>query len=249
MSFFLTFVISLKVILISQIIFGIFPVDGLRQQSSSHLSFKLKSFFFAYSTLVQCGIALMFSTSIYKQLNGRIEYSKIGEELKRRRSHHISWLFPIFTGFTVKFVFFILNFLVYFNFTMVAKKWPEYVFHWEKSERKLMELGVMQNQESGLKRRIKTVFIIIMVLAFSKILLQSFFFLLEDQDFFLQLNIIWESLQAFTCQNHVGTCGQPKKLTFVNHLQTFSASSSSTFTWASLHRSSMYFGENFHSTH
>lgn len=80
LSFFrlLSFILF-KVILIPQMCFGIFPVDGLRHRSSSRLSFNLKSFCFIYSTLVQCGIVLMFTTSIFKQLNSRIEYSKIGE--------------------------------------------------------------------------------------------------------------------------------------------------------------------------
>lgn len=62
-------------------IFGIFPVTGLRHRDSSRLSFKLRSFAFIYSLLVQCGMAIMFSTSIYKQLNSRIEYTKVGERL------------------------------------------------------------------------------------------------------------------------------------------------------------------------
>lgn len=59
--------------------FGIFPVGGLRHRDSTRLSFKVKSFCFIYSMLVQCGIALMFTTSIYKQLNSRIEYTKVGK--------------------------------------------------------------------------------------------------------------------------------------------------------------------------
>lgn len=68
----------------------------------------------------------------------------------------------------VKFVFFFLNFLVYFNFTMVARKWPQYVSHWENAERKLMELQVMQHQDVRLKRQVRTIFIFIMFLAFSE---------------------------------------------------------------------------------
>lgn len=71
-------------------------------------------------------------------------------------------------SFTVKLVFFFLNFLVYFNFTMVAKKWPEYVTHWENAERKLLELQVMQYQDVKVRRRITRIFVFIMFLAFSK---------------------------------------------------------------------------------
>lgn len=75
-------------------------------------------------------------------------------------------IYPI--SFSVKFIFFFLNFLVYFNFTMVAKHWPGYVAKWEVAERKLMELKVMQKQDLNLKRRIKIIIVVIMVLAFSK---------------------------------------------------------------------------------
>lgn len=164
LSFFWLLSFSLKVILISQMFFGIFPVGGLRHRRSSHLSFKLNSFFFIYSTLVQCGIILLFSTSIYKQLNSRIEYSKIGKQNIFPRD---SLKYQQFSS-SVKFIFFLLNFLVYLNFTLVARKWPQFVFHCESSERKLLELQVMQHQDVGVKRRVKTVLVVVMVMAFSK---------------------------------------------------------------------------------
>ncbi|CRK99526.1 CLUMA_CG012845, isoform A [Clunio marinus] len=67
------------VLLLSQAMFGIFPICGLRHLNSAQLSFKYRSFSFIYSMLIQCGIVLMFTTSIYKQLNSRIEYSKAGK--------------------------------------------------------------------------------------------------------------------------------------------------------------------------
>lgn len=89
----------------------------------------------------------------------------------------------------VKFIFFFLNFLVYFNFTLVARGWPKFVHRWESTERKLMELRVMQHQDIKLNRRIRTAFVVIMVLAFSsshslalclvKILLRRIFFSVE----------------------------------------------------------------------
>lgn len=165
--------LSLKVIFTSQMIFGIFPVCGLRQRSSSQLSFKLKSFSFVFSTLVQCGIALMFTTSIYKQLNSRIEYTKVGKSpaipsdwwaLNQPNDDLLRFLF------TVKFIFLFLNFLVYFNFTIVASKWPQFVIKWENAERKLMELQVMQHQDAQIKRRIKRILLSIMLMAFSNLL-------------------------------------------------------------------------------
>lgn len=60
-------------------IFGIFPVSGLRQKNSTKLSFNVKSIQFISCFLVQFGIAIMFSTSIFKQLNSQIEYTKVGK--------------------------------------------------------------------------------------------------------------------------------------------------------------------------
>lgn len=74
-----SFFSAFKVILLSQTLFGVFPVCGLRHRNSSRLSFKWRSLSFLYSVLVQGGIALMFTTSIYKQLNSRIEYTKVGK--------------------------------------------------------------------------------------------------------------------------------------------------------------------------
>lgn len=71
--------LSKKVILASQLVFGIFPVSGLRHKNSSQLSFKMTTFSFFFSSLVQCGIVVMFSASIFKQLNSRIEYTKVGK--------------------------------------------------------------------------------------------------------------------------------------------------------------------------
>jgi DNA-binding transcriptional regulator/RsmH inhibitor MraZ len=65
-------------------------------------------------------------------------------------------------------VFFFLNFLVYVNFTIVARKWPQYVKHWERAEQKLLELHVMQQQDQQVQRKIWKVAIVIMVLALSK---------------------------------------------------------------------------------
>lgn len=90
----------------------------------------------------------------------------------------------------VKFVFFFLNFLVYFNFTMVARKWPQYVSHWENAERKLMELQVMQHQDVRLRRRVKTIFVLIMFLAFSNFYdLKFVFFCSISLNFFLFLSV------------------------------------------------------------
>lgn len=79
---FLSFFSVEKDILASQLVFGIFPVSGLRQNNSSELSFNLKSIQFISCALVQCGIAVMFSTSIFNQLNSQIEYTKVGNDLQ-----------------------------------------------------------------------------------------------------------------------------------------------------------------------
>lgn len=76
---------------------------------------------------------------------------------------------------SVKFIFFFLNFLLYFNFTLVAKQWPRFVSQWELAERKLMELQVMQKQDVNLKRRIKVIIVFIMIVALSKPLFDVFF--------------------------------------------------------------------------
>jgi hypothetical protein len=70
--------------------------------------------------------------------------------------------------FTVKFIFFFLNFLVYFNFMLVARKWPQYVNHWENAERKFMELQILQYQNLRLKPRIQKIFVLVTLVAFSK---------------------------------------------------------------------------------
>lgn len=161
--------IFFAVILLSQTLFGIFPVSGLRHGDSSQLSFKYKSILFIYTLLVQCGIVLMFTTSIYKQLNSRIEYTKVGTSCKFNKHAKLIYLMIRFhLSFAVKFIFFFLNFLVYFNFTMVARKWPKFVSHWENAERQLTELRVIQLQDIRVKRRIKKIFIGTMFLAFSK---------------------------------------------------------------------------------
>lgn len=107
----------------------------------------------------------MFTTSIYKQLNSRIEYTKVGKRQIRLSIYHEIDDSPSFIS--VKFVFFFLNFLVYLNFTLVARGWPKFILSWENAERKLMELQVMQHQDIKLRRRIKTVFFVIMFFAFS----------------------------------------------------------------------------------
>jgi hypothetical protein len=76
----------------------------------------------------------------------------------------------IMAPFTVKFIFFFLNFLVYFNFMMVARKWPQYVNHWENAERKFMELQILQYQNLKLKRRIQKIFVLVTLVAFSEYL-------------------------------------------------------------------------------
>lgn len=124
----------------------------------------------------------------------------------------------------VKFVFFFLNFLVYFNFTMVARKWPQYVSHWENAERKLMELQVMQHQDVRLRRRVKTIFVFIMFLAFSNIYDLKFVLFAQFRSIFFsffQLSIILALLRVFIYPNLVGTSDLLKRLTFVNRLQTF----------------------------
>jgi hypothetical protein len=65
-------------------------------------------------------------------------------------------------------VFFFLNFLVYTNFTIVARKWPQYVKHWERAEQKLLELHVMQQQDQQVQRKIWKIAIVIMALASGK---------------------------------------------------------------------------------
>lgn len=79
-SFLIFFLSSFAVIATAQI-FGLFPVSGILHKDSSQLSFKFKSFRFIYSIIIQLGIALMFVTSIYKQLSNRIEYTKVGKEV------------------------------------------------------------------------------------------------------------------------------------------------------------------------
>lgn len=69
---------------------------------------------------------------------------------------------------SVKFVFFFLNFLVYMNFTLVARKWPQYVNHWERAEQKLLELHIMQHQNQQVQKKIRKIAIAIMFLALSK---------------------------------------------------------------------------------
>jgi hypothetical protein len=69
---------------------------------------------------------------------------------------------------TVKFVFFFLNFLVYVNFTMVARKWPLYVRQWERAELKLFELHIMQYRDQQVRRKIWKIAIVIMSLAFGE---------------------------------------------------------------------------------
>lgn len=112
--------------------------------------------------MIQICIAFMFSTSIYKQLNSKIEYTKVGK--------FINTIGIFCTTFClVKFVFFFLNFLVYVNFTMVAKKWTFYVQQWEQAELKLFELRIMQYSDQQVKRKIWKIAIIIMLLAFGNI--------------------------------------------------------------------------------
>lgn len=168
------------VIFISQILFGIFPICGLRHYNSTRLSFKFKSFAFVYTILVQCGIAFMFTISIYKQLNSHIEYTKVGERIVilisydacRLQTHQLY----IAHFLSVKFVFFFLNFLVYLNFTLIASRWPKFVSHWENSEQKFLELRLIKHQDGNLKRKLKKIFILIMFLAFSKF---SYYFLFQ----------------------------------------------------------------------
>lgn len=71
--------------------------------------------------------------------------------------------------FTVKFFFFFLNFLVYLNFSMVARRWSEYVLSFERAERKLMEFHVMQLQDIKAREKVWRVFVIIMILAFGEL--------------------------------------------------------------------------------
>jgi hypothetical protein len=141
-----------------------------------------------------------------------------------------------FIRFTVKLVFFFLNFLVYFNFTLVARKWPEYVTHWENAERKLLELQVMQHQDVKVNRRIKKIFVFIMFLAFSKFAFDTAQrFPLLTKKILSQSSIISVSLLVFICPSLAGTFAALKKLISVNHSQTSSPFSSSTFILACLH--------------
>lgn len=173
------------VLLISQLLFGVFPLMGLKHvKTSSKLKFSFKSFQFVYSAIIQCGMVLMFLTSIYNQLSNHIEYTKVGKFNKNSIAcYHFDFWLPICLllinyksnflrnanlSSTVKFIFFFLNFLVYFNFTMVARKWPDYVLSFERAERKLMEFHVMQLQDIQLKQKIRRIFVIIMSLAFGE---------------------------------------------------------------------------------
>lgn len=70
--------------------------------------------------------------------------------------------------FVVKFIFFFLNFLVYFNFMLVARKWPNYVVQWENAERKFMELQILQYQNMKVKQRIKKILVFVTLVAFSE---------------------------------------------------------------------------------
>lgn len=174
LSIFFFFLPFFKVILAAQIVFGIFPVRGLRHSTSDHLEFSIRSFSFIYSMAVQLCIIFVFSTSIYKQLNSKMVYTKVGN------FHVISCTFSCNSTedlfvLSVKFVFFFLNFLVYFNFTIVARKWPQYVRHWERAEQKLLELHIMQHQDQQVQKKIWKIAIVIMVLALSKFI--SIFFI------------------------------------------------------------------------
>jgi Trehalose receptor len=51
---------------------------------------------------------------------------------------------------------------------LVARKWPQYVHHWENAEQKLSELQVMQYQASKVKQRIRRVLLFVVFVAFSK---------------------------------------------------------------------------------
>lgn len=153
----------------SQTVFAIFPVCGLRQLDSERLMFSVKSFPFIYSMIIQVCIAFMFSTSIYKQLNGKIEYTKVGKLSSFLDFLRITIIpFLLLLLHTVKFVFFFLNFLVYVNFTIVARKWPLFVRRWEHAESKLFELQIMQQRDQQVRRKIWRIAIVIMLLAFGE---------------------------------------------------------------------------------
>jgi len=68
----------------------------------------------------------------------------------------------------VKFIFFFLNFLVYFNFTLVAGRWQKYVRHWESAERQFQDMRVMQHQSKQLQKRITRIAVVVMFFAFSE---------------------------------------------------------------------------------
>jgi hypothetical protein len=70
---------NFTVISVSQTIFGIFPISGFWHANSDRLSFTFTSFAFLYSMAIQLSIAFMFSTSVYKQLNSKIVYTKVGK--------------------------------------------------------------------------------------------------------------------------------------------------------------------------
>lgn len=109
----------------------------------------------------------MFSTSIYKQLNSRIEYTKVGNFCFIQIWQSINELLLVL--FAVKFIFFFLNFLVYFNFMLVSRKWPGYVVQWENAERKFMELQILQYQNMKVKQRIKKILVFVTLVAFSEL--------------------------------------------------------------------------------
>lgn len=122
----------------------------------------------------------MFVTSIYKQLSNRIEYTKVGKEvffiyifiLKNDKNYsnlkHLSLVLLFAFAFAVKLIFFLLNFLVYSNFVLVARQWPTFVKFWESAEQKLAKLHFYEKKSHVQRFRIQRICIFIMLLAFSK---------------------------------------------------------------------------------
>jgi hypothetical protein len=69
---------SIKTIIFTAQIFGLMPIS-ISHKNSANLDFKIISFKFLYTILIQIGISLLCVTSIVAQVNHKIEYGKVGE--------------------------------------------------------------------------------------------------------------------------------------------------------------------------
>lgn len=229
-NFFLcfSFLSSFAVIATAQI-FGLFPVSGILHKDSSQLSFKFKSFRFIYSITIQLGIAFMFVTSIYKQLSNRIEYTKVGKEVYKENYSNLKHLLRLYFytffclfPFAVKLIFFLLNFLVYSNFVLVARQWPTFVKFWENAEQKLTKLHFYEKKSHVQRFRIKRICIFIMFLAFSECTRRSW------KKFLWKMSLMCSKFKwyLFYSWTHSGNC---KWILFIKRMLECSFSRRSLF--------------------